>query len=112
MLTPPSPPVAERPNLCHGYRFPRDLIAHAVRLSLRFALRHRGVEELLAERGITVSYQTVRRWVAKFGAPYTHEIWRRESRLGWTWHMHAMATRVGARLQWLWRAVDEHGQPP
>jgi len=61
--------VPERPNLYRGYRFPREVIAHAVRLYLRFTLSYRDVEELLAERGITVGYETVRRWVATFGAP-------------------------------------------
>ena len=59
--------MPEHAGLYHGYRFPREVIAHAVRLYLRFALSFRDVEELLAERGIQVSYETVRRWVAKFG---------------------------------------------
>ncbi len=68
------------------------------------------MEELLAERGIQVSYETVRRWVAKFGAYYAQELRRREVRVGRTWHLDEMATRIGGRLHWLWRAVDEHGQ--
>ena len=93
-----------------GYRFPPEVIAHAVRLYLRFALSFRDVEELLAERGVQISYETVRRWVAKFGAHYAEELRRREARAGRTWHLDEMATRVGGRLHWLWRAVDEHGQ--
>ena len=93
-----------------GHRFPREIIAHAVRLYLRFALSFRDVEELLAERGVQVSYETVRRWVAKFGAYYGEELRRREIRRGRTWHLDEMATRVGGRLLWLWHAVDEHGQ--
>jgi putative transposase len=85
------------------------VIAHAVRLYLRFALSFRDVEELLAERGVRVSYETVRRWVAKFGAHYGEELRRREAPHGQTWHRDEMATRVGGRLHWLWRAVDEHG---
>jgi putative transposase len=110
MSTPPSPAVAERPNLYHGHRFPREVIAHAVRLYLRFALSYRDVEELLAERGAQVSDETVRRWVGKFGRYYAEELRRREVRAGRTWHLDEVATRVGGRLQWLWRAVDEHGQ--
>jgi putative transposase len=102
--------VAERPNLYHGYRFPWEVIAHAVRLYLRFALSFRVVEELLAKRGVAVSYETIRRWVAKFGAQYAAELRRREARLGRTWHMDEMAVRIGGRPHWLWRAVDEHGQ--
>ena len=86
------------------------MIAHAVRLYLRFALSFRDVDELLAERGIQVSYETVRRWVAKFGAHYADELRRREARAGRAWHLDEMATRIGGRVHWLWRAVDEHGQ--
>jgi putative transposase len=102
--------VPERPNPYRGHRFPREVIAHAVRLYLRFALSFRDVEELLAERGIVVSYETVRRWVAKFGGQYAMALRRREARPGRTWHLDEMAVRVGGRLYWLWRAVDEHGQ--
>jgi putative transposase len=102
--------VTERPNPYRGHRFPREVIAHAVRLYLRFALSFRDVEELLAERGVTVSYETVRRWVAKFGVLYANELRRREVRAGRTWHLDEAATRIGGRLHWLWRAVDEHGR--
>ena len=102
--------MAERPNLYRGHRFPAEVIAHAVRLYLRFALSYRDVDELLAERGVQVSYETVRRWVAKFGRYYAEEFRRREVRAARTWHLDEMATRVGGRVHWLWRAVDEHGQ--
>jgi putative transposase len=85
-------------------------MAHAVRLYLRFALSFREVEELLAERGVQVSYEAVRRRVAKVGAQYADELRRREVRAGRTWHLDETAVRVGDRLQWLWRAVDENGQ--
>ncbi len=85
------------------------MIAHAVRLYLRFALSFRDVEELLTERGVQVSYETVRRWVAKFGAHYAEELRRRERRAGRTWHLDEMSMRVGGRRPWLGRAVDEHG---
>jgi putative transposase len=86
------------------------VIAHAVRLYLRFALSYRDVEELLAERGLHVSYATVRRWVAKFGGQYADELRSREVHRGRTWRLDEMAARVGGQTQWLWRAVDEHGQ--
>ncbi len=101
--------MPEPASLYHGHRFPREVIAHAVRLYLRFALSYRDVEELLAERGVQVSYETVRRWVAKFGARYAEELRKREARPGRTWHLDEMATRVGGRVHWLWRAVDEYG---
>ena len=102
--------MPEPVNVYHGHRFPAEVIAHAVRLYLRFALSFRDVEELLAARGVTVSYETVRRWVAKFGAQYAGELRRRALTPGRTWHPDEMATRVGGRMHWLWRAVDEHGQ--
>jgi hypothetical protein len=71
------------------------VIAHAVHLYLRFALSSRDVEERLGGRGIVVSYETVRAWVAKFGAPYAADLRRREARVGRTWHLDEMATRVG-----------------
>ena len=110
MPTSPSPAISAGPDLYHGHRFPRAVIAHAVRLYLRFALSFRDVEELLAERGIVVSYETVRRWVAKFGTYYADELRRREVRAGRMWHLDEMATRIAGRVHWLWRGVDEHGQ--
>ena len=71
---------------------------------------HRDVEALLAERGIVVSYETIRTRVAKPGARYADELRTREARPGRTWHLDEMAVRVGGALPWLWRAVDEHGQ--
>jgi putative transposase len=91
---------------CH---FPGAVIAHAVWLYLRFPLSFRDVEEMLAERGVQVSYETVRRWVAKFGAQYGEELRRRERRGVRTWHMDEMAVKIGGTQHWLWRAVDEHG---
>jgi putative transposase len=102
--------VSEYSSLYRGYHFPAEVIAHAVRLYLRFALSYRDVEELLAERGIQVSYETVRRWVAKFGTRYADELRRREMHRGHTWHLDEIATRIGGRIHWLWRAVDENGQ--
>lgn len=102
--------MPDRPNPYRGHRSPRKVIAHAVRLYLRLALSFRDVEELLAERGVPVSYETVRRWVAKFGGLSAEELRRREVRVGRTGHLDAMATRIGGQLHWLWRAVDEHGQ--
>lgn len=92
------------------HRFSREVIAHAVRLYLRFALSSREVEDLLAECDVQVNYETVRRCGVKFGGEYADELRRHRARLGRTWHLDAMATRVGGRLHWLWRAVDEHGQ--
>ncbi len=86
------------------------MIAQAVRRDLRVALSLRDVEELVAERGVGVSYETVRRWVARFGAESADEVRKRETRAGRPRHLDEMAVRVGGRRHWLWRAVDEHGQ--
>jgi transposase-like protein len=104
--------VRERASLYRGHRFPAEVIAPAVRLYLRFALSYRDVEELLAERGVQVSYETVRRWVAKFGPFYADELRRREACPGRTWHLDERAVRLRGQLHWLWRAVDEHGTTP
>ncbi len=92
-----------------GCHFPGVVIARAVWLYLRFPLSFRDVEELLAERGIRVSYETIRRWVARFGPRYAAELRKRETRPGRTWHLDEMAVRIAGKQHWLWRAVDEHG---
>ncbi len=70
-----------------GYRFPPEVIGHAVWLYFRFALSYRDVEELLAERGLTVSYETIRRWRLKFGQTYANALRRRRPRPGDQWHL-------------------------
>ncbi len=71
----------------HGYRFPPDIIAHAVWLYFRFSLSFRDVEDLLAQRGITVAYETIRRWCRTFGRAYARRLRHRRGRLGDTWHL-------------------------
>ncbi len=71
-----------------GHRFPPDVIQRAVWLYLRFALSYRDVEDLLAERGLDVSYETVRRWVIKFGVLYARELRRRRPRPSGRWHLY------------------------
>jgi putative transposase len=96
-------------NPYHGYRFPGEVIAYAVWLYLRFPLSFRDVEELLAERGIRVSYEPVRCWMAKFGPQFETKLRKREARPGRVWHLDEMAVRIGGKQHWLWRAVDENG---
>ena len=69
------------------HRFPSEIISHAVWLYHRFCLSFREVEELLAERGIIVSYETVRQWCQKFGPAYARKLKKRQGRLGDTWHL-------------------------
>jgi len=101
--------VSDPASRYRGLRVPAEAIAHAVRRSRRVARSFRDVEALLAERGVTVSHETVRRWVATFGAHTADERRRRAARPGRTWHLDEMAVRLGGRLPWVWRAVDEHG---
>ena len=93
----------------HGYRFPADIIAHAVWLYYRFSLSFRDVEDLLAQRGITVTYETIRQWCRTFGQTYARRLRRRRGQQGDTWHLDELFVSINGRLQYLWRAVDEDG---
>ena len=92
------------------HQFPPAIIRHMVWLFLRFTLSFRDVEELLAERGIEVSYESVRRWVAKFGPIFAREMRRRRPRPSSQWHLDEMAVQIGGKRLWLWRAVDSEGE--
>lgn len=92
-----------------GYRFPKDIIVYAVWLYHRFTLSLRDVQEILFERGIIVSHETLRQWGKKLGPEYANKIRRREPRRGDSWHLDEMAIKLGGKTQWLWRAVDEDG---
>ena len=92
------------------HRFPPEVIRHAVWLYLRFTLSYRDVEELLTERGLDVSYETVRRWVAKFGPAFARNLRRLRPRASDTWHLDEMVISVQGRRIYLWRAVDSEGE--
>jgi putative transposase len=92
------------------HQFPPAVIRHAVWLYMRFTLSYRDVEDLLAERGLDVSYETVRRWVLKFGPVFARELRRRRPRPSSRWHLDEMAVIIGGRQFWLWRAVDDEGE--
>jgi transposase-like protein len=92
------------------HRFPPEIIRHAVWLYVRFTLSYRDVEDLLAERGLDVSYETVRRWVLKFGPLFARELRRRRHRPTSHWHLDEMAVLIGGKQFWLWRAVDDEGE--
>jgi putative transposase len=91
------------------HRFPARLIAHAVWLYFRFPLSLRLVEELLLERGIIVSYETIRRWAAKFGPAFARGVRRRAPQPGDIWHLDEVRLVIRGAVHWLWRAVDQHG---
>lgn len=93
----------------HGYRFPIEIIGYSVWLYHRFALSFRDVEELLAERGVTVSYETVRQWCRKFGPEYARRLRQREGQLGDIWHLDEVFVNIRGTRQYLWRAVDQDG---
>ncbi len=97
------------PPSYRGYRFPAEIISHAVWLYYRFCLSFRDVEDLLAERGVIVSYETIRQWSRKFGLEYARKLKRREGRLGDTWHLDELFVKIKGELQYLWRAVDQDG---
>ena len=92
-----------------GYRFPSEIISHAVWLYYRFCLSFRDVEDLLAERGIIVSNETIRQWSRRFGAEYARKLKRREGRLGDTWYLDEVFVTIQGQRQYLWRAVDQDG---
>ncbi len=93
----------------HGYRFPPEIISHAIWLYHRFCLSFRDVEDLLAERGIIVSYEAIRLWCLKFGPKYARTLKRRQGRLGDTWHLDELFMTIQGQRQYLWRAVDQDG---
>jgi putative transposase len=95
--------------LYRRHRFPAEVISHAVWLYFRFNLGFRDVEELLAERGVQVSYETIRRLCAKFGPVFALQLQRRRARPGDKWHLDEVAIRICGHRHWLWRAVDQHG---
>src|SRR5207253_11275752 len=92
------------------HRFPPAVIQHAVWLYLRFTLSYRDVEELLAERGLDVSYETVRSWVLKFGPIIARRLRRSRPRPSNRWHLDQMVVRIAGKHMYLWRAVDHEGE--
>lgn len=97
-------------SLYHRHRFPSDVIAHAVWLYFKFPLSLRMVEDLLAERGIIVSHQTIRTWAEKFGCQYAANIRRRSAgQFDGKWHLDEVVITMRGKKHWLWRAVDQNG---
>ncbi len=94
---------------CKRHRFPRQIISNAVWLYFRFPLSLRLVEEMLLERGIVVSYETIRRWGRKFGPAYAKKLRRRRPSRQDLWHLDEVVISIAGRKHWLWRAVDQDG---
>ncbi|SMG61215.1 DDE domain-containing protein [Paraburkholderia susongensis] len=100
---------AEAPVSFKGYRFPPDIVCYAVWLYYRFPLSLRVVEELLAARGIELTYDTVHCCATKFGLAIAKRIRSTAPRRGDKWHLDEVVVPVNGRKHWLWRAVDRHG---
>jgi putative transposase len=96
-------------SLYHGHRFPAEVISCAVRWYFRFQLSLRDIEELLFERGVTVTYETIRCWCDKFGKGFAHRVKAARRKPGSTWHLDEMFVTLRGEPHLLWRAVDEHG---
>ena len=92
-----------------GYRYPAEIISYAVWLYFRFPLSLRMVEEILAARGISVTYETIRQWGLKFGREFANRIRRRAPQRGDKWHLDEVVVTSAGKTHWLWRAVDQEG---
>ncbi len=92
-----------------GHRFPPEIISHSVWMYHRFCLSLRDVEELLAKRGILVTYETIRQWRRKFGPEYARNLKRRQGRLGDIWYLDEVFVKIRGERHYLWRAVDQDG---
>jgi putative transposase len=92
-----------------GFRYPIEIINHCVWLYYRFPLSFREVQEMMLQRGIVVSPETIRKWCAKFGQSYANQLRRRRARPGDKWHLDEMFIKINGKTHYLWRAVDQHG---
>lgn len=102
--------MSTQPLLYRGYRFPPEIISYAVWLYHRFCLSFRDVEELLAERGVSVSYEAVRQWGLKFGPTFSKRLRHRQWRPGDTWYLDEVFVTIQGTRNYLWRAVDQDGE--
>ncbi len=96
-------------SLYRRHRFPAEIISHSVWLYFRFALSYRDVEEMLAVRGVVLTYETVRDWCRKFGQTFAHDLRRRRPRPGDKWHLDEVFLKINGKQHYLWRAVDQDG---
>jgi putative transposase len=96
-------------NPYRGHRFPKEIISYCVWLYFRFGVSFRDVEELMAARGVLVSYETVRRWCDKFGQSFAAGLRKRRARTGDKWHLDEVFLKINGMTHYLWRAVDQNG---
>jgi putative transposase len=101
--------LALRANLYMHHRFPVEIIGHCVWLYFRFCLSYRDVEELMAERGVILTYEAVRYWCRKFGQTHENQLRQCRPRLGDKWHLDEVVLTIRGKQHYLWRAVDQEG---
>ncbi len=102
--------MSRLPTLFKRHRFPPEIIQYAVWLYHRFNLSHRDIEDLLAERGVAVSYESIRLWCNKFGPQYARRLKRRHDGFGDTFYMDEVFVKIDGIQHYLWRAVDQDGE--
>ena len=103
------PGMTACPTLYRGFRFPAEVIEHAVWLYHCFSLSLRDVETILAARGVVVSYESIREWGLRFGRLFANTLKRRRPTPGDKWFMDEVFLRIRGTVHYLWRAVDQHG---
>jgi putative transposase len=94
----------------HRHRFPAEIISHSVWLYFRFALSFRDVEEMLAPRGVVLTYETSRAWCLKFGQTYANDLRRKSPRPGDKWYLDEVFLKINGSIHYLWRAIDQDGE--
>ncbi len=94
----------------HRHRFPAEIVSHSVWLYFRFALSFSDVEEMLAQRGVVLTYETIRAWCLKFGQTYANDLRRRSPRPGDKWYLDEVFLKINGSIHYLWRAVDQDGE--
>src|SRR5258706_12920713 len=104
-----APPIHTSVAVYQRHRFPAEIISHCVWLYFRFTLSFRDVEEMLAMRGVSLTYETVREWCLKFGQTYANGLRRKSSLSGDRWHLDEVFLKINGRHHYLWRAVDQDG---
>ncbi|EFH85100.1 IS6 family transposase [Ktedonobacter racemifer] len=92
-----------------GFRFPVEIISHCIWLYFRFSLSFRDIEELMGQRGIVLTYETIRQWCLKFGQTYANELKRRRPKTGDKWHLDEVYLKINGKTHSLWRAVNQEG---
>ncbi len=105
-----TPLMSTSASLYRHHRFPAEIISHCVWLYFRFALSYRDVEEIMAFRGVGLTYETVREWCLKFGQTFANDLRRRRPRPGDKWYLDEVFIKINGQLHYLWRAVDQEGE--